>query len=35
LEYFLEQYLQYHLERPFQLKQTIRYLKPSRGHVDN
>lgn len=35
LEYFLEQYLQYHLERPFQLKQTIRYLKPSRRHVDN
>lgn len=29
LEYFLEQYLQYYLERPSQLKETIRHLKPS------
>ncbi|MGB4701118.1 MAG: DNA repair protein RecO [Syntrophomonadaceae bacterium] len=30
MEYFLEQYLQYFLERQFKLKETIRQLKPSR-----
>ncbi len=35
LEHFLEQYLQYHLERKFNLKDTIRYLKPPRQCVDN
>lgn len=35
LEYFLEQYLQYHLERKFNLKETIHYLKPPQRNVDN
>lgn len=35
LEYFLEQYLQYHLERKFNLRETIRYLKPPQRRIDN
>lgn len=35
MENFLEQYLQYFLERQFKLKETIRHLKPSRRRIDN
>ncbi|HOB11753.1 MAG TPA: DNA repair protein RecO [Syntrophomonadaceae bacterium] len=35
MEHFLEQYLEYFLERQFKLKETIRYLKPSRRRIDN